>query len=223
MKLRSTRSFMPALTRTLVLAAGLVGVSTVLGGLKAAFFDQLPFREPENLVTIGGVSHPEPSDYIERFAGRPSLEAVTQLRHGRATWKLIGASRRVDVVLIDHVALDLLGIEVVRGRGFTFADRQAPEAALVSQTFMERALDDSTGTLGQLLEINGRHYTVVGIAAGALIAKPLAATAALVYRHAPPRRFAAAVWTSAVLGHRVCLLVDVSTSWLHWQPLASHD
>ena len=45
----------------------------------------------------------------------------------------------------------------------------------------------------------------------------------LVYRHAPPRRFAAAVWTSAVLGHRVCLLVDVSTSWLHWQPLASHD
>ena len=168
MKLRSTRSFMPALMRTLVLAAGLVGVSIVLGGLKAAFFDPLPFREPENLVTISGVSHPPPSDYIERFAGRPSLEAVTQLRHGRATWTVIGASRRIDVVLIDDVALDLLGLEVVRGRAFTFADRQAPEAALVSQTFMERALDDSTGTLGQLLEINGRHYTVVGIAPEAL-------------------------------------------------------
>lgn len=168
MKLRSTRSFMPALTRTLVLAAGLVGVSTVLGGLKAAFLDQLPFREPENLVTISGVSHPAPPDFIERFAGRPSLEGVTQLRHGRATWNLTRASRRVDVVLIDHVALDLLGLEVVRGRGFTFADRQALEAALVSQTFMERALNDSTGTLGQLLEINGRHYTVVGIAPEAL-------------------------------------------------------
>lgn len=62
--------------------------------------------------------------------------------------------------------MDLLGVPVLRGRGFEPRDfePEAPSVILVDQLFVDRHLSDRD-PLGQRVFLNGRWWTIVGVAA----------------------------------------------------------
>lgn len=168
MKPGTRRSIGPALTRVLALTAAMLGPAVVLEAMRVAFIDPLPFHDPQNLVSITGVSQPHGRDYIDLFAEARTLQAATCLRYGRVTWSRPGGSRRVDVLEGDHMTLSVLGLTPLQGRHFSRADLKSPRTALVSRKFLEEELGGGPSGLERALQLNGSVYQVVGVAPDSL-------------------------------------------------------
>ncbi len=59
---------------------------------------------------------------------------------------------------------DLLGIRMIRGRGFQpDEERQAAQVAVISETLWERAFDRDPGAVGRQVTLNGQGFTIIGI------------------------------------------------------------
>ena len=168
MKPGARSSIGPALTRVLALTAAMLGPAVVLEAMRVAFIDPLPFHDPQNLVSIGGVSQPRGRDYIDLFAEARTLQAATSLRYGRVTWSRPGGSRRIDVLEGDHMTLRVLGLTPLQGRDFSRADLKSPRTALVSRKFLEEELGGGPSGLERALQLNGSIYQVVGVAPDSL-------------------------------------------------------
>jgi len=152
----------------LTLTAALLGPAVVLEALRVAYVEPLPFREPQDLVVIGGVSQPRGRDYVDLLAEATTLKGATLLRYGRVTWNRLGGSRRVDVLETDHMTLDVLGLAAPQGRYFSRADLKSPRTALVSKSLSEQEMRGGLSAPERTLELNGSIYEVIGVAPEAL-------------------------------------------------------
>ena len=73
---------------------------------------------------------------------------------------------RVRVSAVSGRYFDLLGLKPAAGRLFTDADTDPAAApiAVISHSLWKRGFDGSPTALGATLTLNGRHFTIVGIA-----------------------------------------------------------
>jgi len=163
-----------SLVAILVLTLGIGGNAAIFSLLNAIVFRPLPIAHPERLVgtysrsqatpdSYRAFSYPNYVDLRQRSDSFSSLAAHNLAMVGVADGD---ATRRsfADVVSSNYFAT--LGVEIRRGRGF-LPEEETPggevPVVVVSDLFWRR-LGADPRLLGGSVKINGRSFTVVGIA-----------------------------------------------------------
>ena len=158
----------------LVLAIGISASTTIFGALKAVVLEPMPYAQPAQLVRLAqtnqerGVKNFSTSLplYRDWQARSQSFSAMAAERAGAVTVQGLGDPRHLDARWITHGMFSLLGLTPALGRTFQQED-DAPGAArvvMLSHGFWRRAFGGDAGVLGRTLTIDGRAYTIIGVA-----------------------------------------------------------
>src|SRR5258706_2649092 len=149
------------------LALGIGANSTIFSLANSVFRRPLPVNEPGRLVWLFNdrdlpVSYPDYLDYrneADTFAGALAYSWVP-LNLGSA-----GQAEHVTGVLASANYFDLLGVKVVRGRGFLPEEDQVPSAApvaVISDALWRRRFAGDPEVVGKPFVLNGQKLSVVG-------------------------------------------------------------
>lgn len=163
-------------TMIAVLSLGLgIGANTAIFSLVDAIVLRDPaVHDPERLIEIymrdEGFAH-SPLSYADY---RDVLDASGGLFTGVAASKLSMTQRdlgdqleRVPVELVSGNYFDLLGLRAAVGRLIRAEDDVAPGAhavVVLAYDYWQRAFNGDAGVLGQEIRLQGRPYTIVGVA-----------------------------------------------------------
>jgi putative ABC transport system permease protein len=164
----------PALVLTVILCLGLgVGANTTIFSLtNAVFLRPLPVHEPDRLVRV--YSGWNQQDF--RLSSYPEFEA---LRSRKDVFKGLATYRptRVSVGQEDGATMEqamtvtgdyfmVMGIQPAHGRFFTAAEDHvgAQPVLVLTHHFWQARLAGDPSAIGRVLHINGRPYTVIGVA-----------------------------------------------------------
>lgn len=157
----------------LTLALGIGANSAIFSVVKAVLLEPLPYREPERLAMIWSrwtnfdktwLSAAEYLDY-QRMDGQ--FEDV-------GLWATAGevaltgggdAPESVNAAVMTANLLDVLGVRVVHGRGFTAEEDipNGPAIALLGHDIWQRRYGGDPALVGQTIEVDGRSVQIVGI------------------------------------------------------------
>lgn len=164
--------FTAAAVGVLALGIGLnTGMFTVIYGLA---FNPRPFADPGRIVQVYTQDKKQPDRYRlfsyplwrELNARRDLFDRVLGFNHTLVGVQEGAATRRAFASVITANYFDTLGIPLARGRAFTAAEERpgAAEPVVIVSHAHWRKTGFDPGLLGRTLRINGRPYTVVGIA-----------------------------------------------------------
>ena len=161
-----------AIVITLALAIG--ANATLFTLINAALLAPLPVSEPDRLVNVyssrpdgtgfGGLSYP---DYRDLRDGTQAFEDVLGYSGLMAT---ITDADRSEVIFGEIVTANyfsLLGVVPLLGRGFNPAEGGTPDAhpvAVISHRMWTRRFNADRSVIGRALPLNGRVFTVIGVA-----------------------------------------------------------
>ena len=167
----------PGFTAVAVLTLGLgIGAnSAIFSVVNAVVFESLPYAEPDRLYAVN-TRYPDgtdyalsPPDFMSVQAESRALEAVAAYTGATVTLLDRGEPKEVRGALVSRGFLELLGLGLERGRGFT-AEENEPgghHVAILSHDFWRREFGGER-VLDRPLRLAGEVYTIVGIlAAGA--------------------------------------------------------
>ena len=164
-------------TAALTLALGIGANATIFSLVNAVFLRPLPVQEPQRLVRVftswrgdghtistGALGFP---DVQALDAERSVFTGVAALGRARVALGEGEAARTVQTALVTANYFGVLGVPPALGRGLTPDDTRAPGVSAVAvlshQLWRERFGADST-LLGRSIALNGKPYTVVGVA-----------------------------------------------------------
>ena len=157
----------------LSLALGIGANTAIFSLLDAVFLRPFPVDNPEQLVTVKsrspegdefGLSHPDFLDYDEK------QEVFTGiLAHTRMTFSISGGGYAEQVIgdIVSENYFSLLGLSMLLGRGFAPEESNSPRtvpAAVISYALWHRHFGGDTSVLETAIQINGKFFTVVGVA-----------------------------------------------------------
>jgi predicted permease len=163
------------LTAIVVLAIGIGAVAAVFSVINAILLKPLPgVRDPGRIVglyarhtqqadTYRGFSYP---NYVDLRDGTHSLDGLSAFTFVLAGVAEGGMTRRSLVMAVSANYFEVLGAHPAMGRSFTpEEERPGREAqvAVVSHVYWQRHGSDP-GMVGTAVSINGRPFTVVGVA-----------------------------------------------------------
>ena len=163
-----------ALAAVLSMALGAGANTTVFTLLNAVLLRPLPVQDPDRLAALFTVdthnpgnllcSYPNYKDYRDRNQVFSSLlvysaVSVNVTGHG-SPQSLVGQ-------IVSGNYFETLGVRMALGRGFTPEEDATPDAhpvAVIGYGLWMRMFGGNPGVGGQALELNGRPYTIVGVA-----------------------------------------------------------
>ncbi|HKD18105.1 MAG TPA: ABC transporter permease [Thermoanaerobaculia bacterium] len=163
----------PGFTAAAVVTLALgIGVNTAIVSLiDAVLLRPVPgVARPERLAWIvqteggrtGRIAYPDASDYRGRAEMFDGVAAVDQLS-AHAT--IDGASERVEAQIAGGDYFAILGVVPAAGRFFTADDDRARRPlAVLSGAFWRRRFGADPGVVGKTIAINGRSWTIAGVA-----------------------------------------------------------
>lgn len=173
----------PGFALAVVLTLGLgIGVNTaVFSVADAALFKPLPYRDPHQLVELQYIFKRGTAEQYGQL-GMPwrqlgGWRAQTQLFSGIETYggprpAAIGTGSASTETLVSRMSpglMPLLGLSPIVGRAFRPDDAQQPaQVVLLGQRYWKRRLDADPEVVGKELMVDGRTYTVVGVAPASL-------------------------------------------------------
>jgi len=163
----------------LSLALGIGANTTVFSLINAVFLLSLPIRDEARVVSVfttdeknsGGLlnllptSIPNYKDYRDESDAFSSL--ATTMGAGVNVAGTGGEPERVFGLLVTGNYFDMLGVKFARGRGFTPDEDRTPGASpvvVLTDRFWKRRFAADPGLVGSQVSLNGRKFTVVGIA-----------------------------------------------------------
>jgi len=163
-----------AMTAVLSLALGLGANIAIFSLVNAVVLRQPPVEKREELVMIFTTSPRYP---YQQFA-YPDFEDLrdgirdvfTGLAASVTTIGQVDRGGSVETILCELVSgnhFSLLGIEAAQGRTFTAADDIQPGAhpvGMISHGYWRQAFGGDPSVIGRDLRVNGRPYTILGIA-----------------------------------------------------------
>ncbi|MEO7963015.1 MAG: ABC transporter permease [Gemmatimonadaceae bacterium] len=158
----------------LTLALGIGVNSAIFGVVNAILYRPLPVERPDELINVYGhqatadehstVSFPNLIDY-ERQA--TTLSGVI----GYSNFMAHATIDRVTTMVIGEIVtdryFDILGVRPVLGRTFTKEENDGARGlpvAVLSYRMWQQRFNGDRGVLGKQLRMNGKLYTVVGVA-----------------------------------------------------------
>jgi putative ABC transport system permease protein len=170
-------------TAVVSLAIGIGGTAVLFAVADAYLIRPWPgISNPERLVEIGRVdmegpgpatadgfstfSYPNYQDYLRR---QTVFQAFAAARTGDAVGLGDGTSaRRVSGAYVSTNYFAVLGTPMVLGRAFVPEDMPLtapPTVAIISHRVWRSQFGGDTGIVGRVLHVNGRPFTIVGVAA----------------------------------------------------------
>ncbi len=160
---------------TLTLALGLGSATAIFDFVDRTFMRPLPVREPGRLFNLGTnlasgranltFSYPDYLDYARfqnLFAGLVAFDqgASVVLDAG-------DRAERAQVALVSANFFTVLGINPALGRTFRANEDEAPGShpvAVLSYTAWQRLFSGDQRAVGKVVQLNGRAFTVIGVA-----------------------------------------------------------
>jgi predicted permease len=159
----------------LILALGIGINATAFTVINAVLFRPLPVKEPDQLFSLsihtqekvydGMFSYPD----LEFFQDNAdAFEGVFTFKKMQLTWQWQpNQTRKIMTEWVSRDYFSTLGVKTCVGRSFTVEEQSVPNAypvVVLSHAFWSSQLAGSPDVLGTDMIINGRNYTVVGVA-----------------------------------------------------------
>jgi putative ABC transport system permease protein len=156
----------------LTLALGIGANTSLFSVVNAVLLDPIPYPHPEQLVMIheskpnfrtGSISYPNFRDWQH---DNHSFSSMAVVRATSFTLTGLGEAEELRAQFISSDFFSLLGVKPVIGRFFAPGEDEigAAPIVLVSANFWHRKLSGSTDVVGKTLNLDGKAYTVVGVA-----------------------------------------------------------
>jgi putative ABC transport system permease protein len=169
--LRKNRTF--AGFAILTLGLGIGANTAIFSVIDGVLLKPLPYTSGERLLLVrqsaplagrpnAGVSIKELYDYREQTA---SFDALVEYHQMNFDLLKQGEPDRVNVGVVSHDFLNVLGIAPIAGRTFAADDdRPGADAVLVlSNSYWLKAFGGDPSVVGRVFQMNDRPHTVIGI------------------------------------------------------------
>jgi predicted permease len=161
-----------ALTVVATLALGIGANTAIFSILHALVLRTLPVAEPERLVVLSRNQLSMPYPLFRHFQDHATtLEGLLAFR--TTAWRLTagGATERISGALVSGSYFQVLGVRAALGTTIGPQDDVTPGAggargpvAVLSHGFWQRRFAGQAGVIGSPIILNGRPFTVVGVA-----------------------------------------------------------
>ena len=161
------------LIAVLTLALGIGANTAIFTVVDAALLRPLPYREPNQLVHLWETkpqqqfkereaSYP---DYLDWKAQNRVFDGVAGYTRRGFTLSLHDASDRIQGAAVTDNFFQVLGVEVMHGRGFEAGEDQPGREAVVilGNNLWQGRFNSDPGIIGQTIKINEASYRVVGV------------------------------------------------------------
>jgi putative ABC transport system permease protein len=161
-----------ALTAILTLALGIGANTAIFSAVNGVLLRPLPFREPDRVIEVWG-QHPTIGresaslpDFLDWRAQAPAFASLSALANTRFTLGGAGEPEMIRGAMVTADFFRTLGVDPVRGRGFLPGEdtRAAPRVVVLGESLWHRRFAGDPAVVGQVIQLNGKPYTVVGIA-----------------------------------------------------------
>jgi predicted permease len=155
------------------LALGIGANSAVFTLVNGAFLRPLPISNPEELVSLANnadrrifptFSYPNYEDFRDRSS---SFEGLVAYRFAPLNVSHDGISERMWGYLVTGNYFDVLGVAPAAGRLFTPEDDRLPgghPVAVVTHRAWQGRFGGAPDVVGREVVVNGRSYTIIGVA-----------------------------------------------------------
>ncbi len=167
----------PAFTSVaiLTLALGIGANTTIFSLADALLFRPFPVAEPGRLVALmrqkvdrpnyySSFSHPDYQDFREQTKALSGVAAFDSIS---VSMTMNGEATRIDGEIVSGNYFSVLGIKPALGRTFLPEEDQAAGAhpvIVASDDFWRHRLNSAREIIGKSLTLNGRSFTVIGVA-----------------------------------------------------------
>jgi len=162
-----------ALVAVLTLAVGIGANAAVYSIAEAVLLRPLPFRDPERLVMVWERNTirerqrnvVNPGNYLAWRDRNPVFESLAAFLAWNTNLSGDQEPVRLDVGVVTTNFFDTLGVQPVRGRGFTAEDARpgAPSVVVLSDGLWQRRFGRDPEVVGRDVIMNGEPAKVVGI------------------------------------------------------------
>jgi putative ABC transport system permease protein len=162
--------FSVAVIGTLALASGIN--ITVFSAVYGVLLRPLPFRNPEQLVSIGELHPSTPESRVASYRSfaewrdrSSAFQALTATRPGEFTITGDGEPQRVYGSRVSANFFDVLGLDPLYGRGF-LADDDNPKTstvAVINERLWRSRFHSDQNVIGRSIEVDGQRRTIVGV------------------------------------------------------------
>jgi predicted permease len=162
-----------AVVAIITLAIGIGASTAVFTLLNRAMFQPLPVREPGRLVALNN-SAPNrmmPTfsylTYLDLRDRHTVFDGVVGYRFAPISVSHDGVNERLWSYIVTGNYFDLLGVRAARGRTIGPSDdvgRGAHPVTVVSYRFWQQRLGGAPDALNRTVLVNGRRYTIIGVA-----------------------------------------------------------
>ena len=175
-RLRNSPGFTIAATLTLAIAIG--ATSSVFGLVDGVLLKALPYRDPEQVLVIWesnpGRQLPQfsvaPANYLDwraqstAFTELAASSATLAAASGEPEFTVAGAQEleRVKGLSVTPSYFETLGITPAVGRVLA-ADSGATAEVMISYGYWQRRFGGARSTVGQILALDGKPYSIVGV------------------------------------------------------------
>ena len=157
------------LVAVLTLALG-IGINTTVFSLaNSVFLRQLPVVSPQSLVWVfSNQEHPSSyPEYVEYRNQTDLFDGVLAFEWVPLNLGSNGQAERVQGALVSGNYFDVLGVKAEMGRTFLPDEDKTPgvsPVAVISHSLWQRQFNADLDVVGKSLVLNGRTFTVVGVA-----------------------------------------------------------
>ncbi len=162
---------------TLTLAIGIGASTTIFGITYAVLLNALPYAEPDRLVSFQstrgtrnhpGVPAPDSLSYPDFFDFRQQKKVFSHLvsyRDAQFTLTATVPAIQLQGEIVSWDLFPMLGVKLLHGGGFHAQD-EAPgvHAAVLSYRLWKEQFGGNPAIAGRIVSINGKGYTVAGVA-----------------------------------------------------------
>src|SRR5262252_175629 len=161
-----------SLIALLTLALGIGANTAIFSVVNAVLLRPLPYREAERIVAIQELSKEgerkmvTPANFLDWRAQQTTFASLAAISTRRANLALTAEAERIDLAVVSANFFDVFGLRAERGRLFAAADEQAGHApvVVVSHSLWQSRFGGANDLVGRNVTIDGKSYTVVGIA-----------------------------------------------------------
>jgi len=167
----------PGFTLAVVLSLALgIGANTaIFSGVDATLLRPLPVPNPHDLITIdvaasrltqfGGASYLDLTDFRSRSRAFQNLAIAQNISAGMSTGQ--GEPQVVYGLLVSGSFFSTMQVQPSLGRDFRAEEDEAPgkyPVAIISHALWGRAFANDEGVIGRQVKLNGKSFTIVGVA-----------------------------------------------------------
>ena len=158
----------------LTLALGIGANSALFSVVNGVLLNPLPFRNPQELVAVysrtgtfqeSSISYP---NFLDWQKDNHSFSSLSAFRSDDFNMTGVGEPERLHAHMISAEFFPALGLPMALGRNFNPEEDRAGAGpvAILSDGIWKRKFGSSPEVLGRTITLNGKVYTVIGIAQG---------------------------------------------------------